>query len=152
MKSLGSAARACYPSGTGRQSPREPEGTDMNISRGFLVMGAVYLLVGILIGAYMGGSGDSTLVPVHAHINLLGFTLMTLFGLGYRLIPGLAEGTLPKVHFWLHQVGAFLLLLGLYLMLTGKVAEATIGPAFPVLEGAILLGVILWLVALLRRT
>ena len=38
----------------------------MSISRGFVVMGAVYLVVGIVFGAYMGGSGDHTLAPVHA--------------------------------------------------------------------------------------
>lgn len=123
----------------------------MNISRNFLIAGSIYLIVGILFGAYMGGSGDHSLAPVHAHINLLGFTLMTLFGLAYRLIPGLDEGLLPRLHFWLHQVGVFLLLFGLWLMMTGKVAETTIGPAFPILEGAILLGVILWLVNLVRR-
>lgn len=123
----------------------------MNISRNFMVMGAVYLVVGILFGMYMGGGGDHSLAPVHAHINLLGFTLMTVFGLGYRLVPGLAEGSLPKVHFWLHQVGVLLLMLGLFLLMTGRVAEATIGPAFPVLEGAILIGVVLWLVGVFRK-
>ena len=123
----------------------------MSISRGFIVMGAVYLVVGIVFGAYMGGSGDHTLAPVHAHINLLGFTLMTVFGIGYRFVPALAEGALPKVHFWLHQLGAFGLLVGLFLMMSGRVAEATIGPVFPVLEGAILLGAVLWLVGILRR-
>lgn len=123
----------------------------MNISRGFMVMGAIYLIVGILLGSYMGGSGDHSLAPVHAHINLLGFTLMTVFGIGYRLIPGLAEGALPKAHFWLHQVGALLLLIGLFLMMTGTVAEATIGPVFPILEGAILLGAVLWLVGVVRH-
>lgn len=123
----------------------------MSISRGFIVMGAAYLVVGIMFGAYMGGSGDTTLLPVHAHINLLGFTLMTIFGIGYRMIPGLADGLLPKLHFWLHQVGALLLLLGLFLLMTGRVAEATIGPVFPVLEGAILLGAVLWLVGVIRH-
>ena len=123
----------------------------MSISRGFLVTGALYLVVGILFGAYMGGSGDRTMVPVHAHINLLGFTLMTIFGIAYRVMPALAEGLLPKLHFWLHQVGSLGLLLGLFLMITGTVAEATIGPVFPVLEGAILLGAVLWLVNLIRR-
>lgn len=123
----------------------------MNISRNFIVIGAIYLLVGIGFGAYMGGSGDHSLAPVHAHINLLGFTLMTVFGIGYRLIPGLAEGMLPKLHFWLHQVGALFLLLGLFLMMSGRVAEASIGPIFPVLEGAILLGAILWLVGVVRH-
>ena len=123
----------------------------MSISRNFLVAGALYLVVGILFGSYMGGSGDHTLAPVHAHINLLGFTLMTVFGLAYRLMPALAEGLLPKLHFWLHQVGALGLLVGLFLMMSGKVDAATIGPVFPVFEGLILVGAVLWLVNLIRR-
>ena len=76
---------------------------------------------------------------------------LVVTGIGYRLIPGLAEGLLPKLHFWLHQVGALLLLAGLFLMMTGRVAEATIGPVFPVLEGAVLLGAALWLVGVIRH-
>ena len=123
----------------------------MTLSRGFLLTGAAYLVVGIGLGSYMGGSGDHTLTPVHAHINLLGFTLMTIFGLAYRLMPELAEGLLPKLQFWLHQIGALLLLVALTLLMTGKVAEATIGPVFPVLEGALLLAAVLWFVNLLKR-
>ncbi len=123
----------------------------MNISKGFLLMGAVYLLVGMVMGAYMGGSGDHTLSPVHAHINLLGFALMTVFGLAYRLMPAMAQGLPARLHFWLHQLGTFGLLLALFLLMTGRVAEATIGPLFPVLEGAVLLGGVLWLVNLLRH-
>ena len=92
----------------------------MSISRNFLVMGAIYLLVGICFGMYMGASEDHTLAPVHAHINLLGFTLMTVFGLAYRVMPQMAEGSLAKAHFWLHQVGAFMLLVGLFLLMSGK--------------------------------
>jgi hypothetical protein len=127
-------------------------GTDMNISRGFLLTGAVYLIVGIVFGAYMGASGDHSLAPVHAHINLLGFTLMTIFGLAYRLIPGLAEGLLPKLHFWLHQLGSLCLLIGLGLMMSGNVAPEAIGPFFPIFEGAILIGALIWLLAVLHRT
>jgi hypothetical protein len=123
----------------------------MNISRGFLVTGAAYLIVGILFGAYMGASEDHTLAPVHAHINLLGFTLMTLFGLAYRLIPGLSDGLLPKLHFWLHQIGALCLLVGLGLMMSGQVAPEVIGPFFPIFEGAILVGALIWLGLVLRR-
>lgn len=123
----------------------------MNVSKGFLVTGAIYLLIGIGLGGYMGASGDHTLTPVHAHINLLGFVLMSLFGLCYRLIPGLGEGTMPTVHFWLHQAGTLGLMIALTLLMTGKVAEASIGPMMPFLEGAILVGAGLWLVGLLRK-
>lgn len=122
----------------------------MNISRSFLVIGSLYLLVGIGLGSYMGASGDHSLAPVHAHINLLGFTLMTVFGLAYRVIPGLADGLLAKGHFWLHQIGALMLLVGLFLMMSGRVAEETIGPMFPVAELAVLLGAVLWAVNLFR--
>ncbi|GAB1480261.1 hypothetical protein MASR2M74_28360 [Paracoccaceae bacterium] len=124
----------------------------MDVSRGFLVIGSLYLLVGIGLGSYMGGSGDHSLSPVHAHINLLGFALMTVFGLAYRLLPGLAEGWMPKAHFWLHQLGALVLLTGLFLMMSGRVAAASIGPIFPVAEVAVLLGAILWAVNLFGKT
>lgn len=118
----------------------------MNVSRSFLVMGSLYLLVGILLGMYMGGSGDHSLAPLHAHINLLGFTLMTVFGIAYYVMPALAQGTLAKAHFWLHQVGALVLLIALFLLMTGKVAEGTIGPIMPFAEGAVLIGMICWAV------
>ena len=124
----------------------------MNISRGFPVIGSLYLLVGIGLGMHMGASGDHTLAPVHAHINLLGFAVMSIFGLAYRLIPGLAEGWMPKAHFWLHQIGAIILLIGLTLLMTGKVEEATIGPVLGIFELFILAGVVLWTVNLWKRT
>lgn len=122
----------------------------MNISRMFLLIGSLYLLVGIGFGMYMGGSGDHSLAPLHAHINLLGFTLMTIFGLGYRLIPGLADTFLAKGHFWLHQIGALVLLIGLFLLMTGRVAEASVGVVFPVAELAVWIGVLCWAANLFR--
>ena len=113
----------------------------MNISRNFMLIGATYLLIGVLMGSYMGGSGDHTLAPVHAHINLLGFTLMTVFGIVYRIIPAMAETGLARAHFWLHQAGALILLVGLFLMIGGFLPETTVGPALPVAEVLVILGV-----------
>lgn len=116
----------------------------MNISRGFLVTAVLYLLVGIGIGAMMGATQDFTLRPVHAHLNLLGFTLMTLFGLGYRLIPSMNDGWMGRAHFWLHQIGTFFLMLGLALMLTGILPEMPTGPILTIFEVMIFAGVVLW--------
>ncbi|MBE0554335.1 MAG: hypothetical protein IH625_11645 [Rhodobacteraceae bacterium] len=116
----------------------------MNISRGFLVTGSLYLLVGIGFGMHMGASGDHSMAPVHAHINLLGFTLMTVFGLAYRLIPALTDGWMGKAHFWLHQIGALALLVGLALLISGRVAEASIGPVLMVSEILVALGALIW--------
>lgn len=122
----------------------------MDVSRGFLIIGSLYLLVGIAFGGYMGATGDHTLTPVHAHINLLGFTLMTVFGLAYRLLPGMTDGWMARAHFWLHQIGVFFLLLALFLMMSGRVAEASAGPFMPVFEGLVLLGAIIWAANLIR--
>ena len=113
----------------------------MNISRLFLVIAVAYLLVGIAIGIDMGASGDHGLAPAHAHINLLGFTLMTLFGLVYRVIPVMAEGMLAKAHFWLHQVGALVLLVMLLLLLSGRIGEPAMVPLAPIAEIAIWIGI-----------
>ncbi len=123
----------------------------MSISKNYLVMGAVYLLVGVLLGMYMGGSEDHSLAPVHAHINLLGFTLMTIFGLAYRVMPQMAESPLAKAQFWLHQIGALVLLVGLYLLMSGHAVPGLPAPILPVAEAAVFLSILCWLVNLVRR-
>ena len=42
------------------------------VSAAFFALGDVCLFIGMLMGAEMGKSEDFTLMPVHAHLNLLG--------------------------------------------------------------------------------
>lgn len=114
----------------------------MQISRNFMVIGAVFLLSGIGLGMYMAGSGDTALAPLHAHINLLGFTLMTVFGLVYRVIPAMAATGLARAHFWLHVAGSVMLLVMLALLLTGRITEAGMAPVAPFAELLVLFGVV----------
>ena len=98
----------------------------MNVSRYFLLIGIIYLLAGMMLGDYMGGSEDFTLKPVHAHINLVGFTLMAVFAAIYKVFPAMAESRLATIHFWLHQLGALFLVTGFYLFFFGSPFEATL--------------------------
>lgn len=123
----------------------------MNLSKSFLVIGALYLLVGMGLGIYMGGVQQFELAPVHAHINLLGFVLMTLFGIVYRVIPGLAGTMLATVHFWLFQIGALLMLVLLFAMLSHMAPEATVGPIMAVFEVIVLLSIVAFLINLWQR-
>src|SRR5690606_8178078 len=123
----------------------------MNLSKSFLVIGALYLVVGMCFGIYMGASQEFDLAPVHAHINLVGFTLMTLFGIVYRIIPGLAGTLLSKVHFWLFQIGAIVMLVLLFLLLSHSAPEATVGPIMGIAEVIVLLGVVAFLVNLWQK-
>lgn len=47
----------------------------------WLRLAAVYFAVGVILGVLMGASGDHSLFPLHAHINLLGWVSMALIGL-----------------------------------------------------------------------
>ena len=112
------------------------------IARNFIVIGSLYLVVGVLLGSYMGASGDHSLVGLHAHINLLGFTLMTVFGMLYAVFPATAEGRLPKVHFWCHQAGTLILVIGLYFILSNPEGAESMGPVMIVSEVLVLVGVL----------
>ncbi len=123
----------------------ERKGDIMNISRSFLLVGIVYLTIGVIIGMYMGGSGDHSLSPAHAHINLLGFTLSVLFAVTYRVFAGMASVRLAVWHFWLHSVGTTVMLIMLVLFYSGQIGENSMMP-MPFAESLILLGVIAFLV------
>ncbi|MBI1173000.1 hypothetical protein GC209_16530 [bacterium] len=123
----------------------------MNISRLYLVIGSLYLIVGIVLGMYMGGKQDFTLAPVHAHINLLGFTLMTLFGIAYRVMPHMADNMLAKVQFWAHQIGGLVLLIGLFLLMSGRMPESTAAMVMPLSEMLVFVGMAAWAVNLFRN-
>ena len=70
----------------------------------FLRLAVIYVLLGVTLGIVMAASHNYTLKPVHAHLNLLGWASMALFGLWYRSAPAAAETRLAKVHFWLHNI------------------------------------------------
>ncbi len=117
----------------------------MNISRNFLLIGSIYILIGMILGSYMGGSGDRTLAPLHAHMNLLGFVLSVIFALVYRSYPAMAENGLARPHFWLHQSGTLLLLIFLYLVLSETIAEdSPVVLLAPVADGLIIIGTALF--------
>lgn len=89
----------------------------MFVSNNFLRLGALSALVGMALGVWMGANQDFVLRPVHAHVNLLGFASMMLFGLFYRAFPAAGRGWLPMTHFVLSVVGFLILMPSLTLML-----------------------------------
>ncbi|WP_152526223.1 cbb3-type cytochrome c oxidase subunit I [Thalassobacillus devorans] len=65
----------------------------------------------------MSISHDYALAPVHVHINLLGWTALTLAGIVYHLFPSAESSRLGKWHFWLHNIGLPIMMGSLALML-----------------------------------
>lgn len=114
-------------------------------SRAWFCLAAVYFAAGIVMGIVMGASGDHALFPVHAHLNLLGWVSMALFGLISKAHPAIAEGRVASLHFWLYNAAVPVMLGALALRIKGlHAAEPVIGLASVAVGCATLLFV--WLV------
>lgn len=92
----------------------------------FLKIAVVYLFVGALLGLIMGITQKFALAPVHAHLLLLGWASLALAGLIYHLYPAAANTLLARIHFWLHNLGLPVFMVGLALLLTGSESAGAI--------------------------
>ena len=78
------------------------------LSTWFMRLAVIYFVAGVGLGIFMAASNDHSMFPVHAHLNLLGWVSLSLFGLYYRAWPAAAQTTLAKVHFWIYVPAHFL--------------------------------------------
>lgn len=90
----------------------------------FIKVASVYLLIGVGLGLYMGIAEELQYTPIHAHINLLGWATMALFGLIYHHFPRAGDSKLGKAHFWLHNIGALALIIGMIIFANGNESAA----------------------------
>jgi cbb3-type cytochrome oxidase subunit 1 len=88
----------------------------------FLRIAVVYLFLGALMGFAMGITQKFVLAPVHAHLLLLGWASLALAGIVYHLYPPASATRLARLHFWLHNLGLPVFMVGLALLLTGTEA------------------------------
>jgi peptidoglycan/LPS O-acetylase OafA/YrhL len=63
----------------------------------------VFVLIGMVWGISMAVSQDHSTFPAHAHLNLLGFVSLFLFGIFYHLHPALDRSRLALI-----QVGGWI--------------------------------------------
>ncbi|GAA0374016.1 cytochrome-c oxidase [Bacillus horti] len=79
----------------------------------------VYFVLGVLLGFYMSMASDYSYTGVHAHMNLLGWTSLTLAGILYLMFPRAGQSLSGKIHFWLHNIGLPLMMVGLFMAISG---------------------------------
>ncbi|WP_289035524.1 hypothetical protein [uncultured Roseibium sp.] len=79
----------------------------------FYFTGVIYVIAGMAFGIHLSATHDYTLAPVHAHLNLIGWVTMGLFGLYYHAVPTAADGLLAKIHFGVATVGLWLITPGI---------------------------------------
>ena len=88
------------------------------VSTAFFALGVVYVTLGMLWGMHMGESEDFTMAPAHAHLNLLGWVTMALYGTFYALTKDSYSPKLAWINFAVSGAGVAVMIpsLAIYLM------------------------------------
>jgi len=115
-----------------------------NIALNYIVIGAVWLVIGMILGIAMGAHEDFQFAPVHAHINLIGFACHSIFGIAYKQWPALVSSVFAPYQFWIFVVATPITLVGLVFTVTGGPLLPTIVGSLGVLVGAALFCFMVW--------
>jgi hypothetical protein len=109
-----------------------------NIDRWFILIGLLYGIFGFSFGIWVGINQRFEQAHLHAHINLIGFASMVLFGLLYRAFPALATSKLAAPHFIVYNLGAIVFLAGISLTQGGQAIALAAGGSLTVLAGMLI--------------
>jgi hypothetical protein len=110
----------------------------------YVVIGALWLLIGMILGIVMGASHNFQFMPLHAHINLVGFACHSIFGLAYRQWPAMKLSGLASLQFWIFVLATPVTLFGLYFTLSGGPVLPTMIGSLGLVLGAALFFVMIW--------
>ena len=87
------------------------------VSAAFFATAVICVLIGMPWGMYMGATENFTLAPAHAHLNLVGWVTMALYGTFYALTRGTLVVPMAWINYVLSLAGALILLPALTLFL-----------------------------------
>ena len=90
------------------------------VSAAFFAAASVCLLLGMSWGIQMGATENFTMMPAHAHLNLLGWVTMALYGTFYALTPNTLSPRLAWINFALSLLGVVLMIPFLALFLGSR--------------------------------
>ena len=82
-------------------------------------MAVIFIITGVLMGIAMAITGHHEFMPAHAHLNLLGWVSLFLFGIFYKLHPSVDGSMLARVQAIWWAAGSFILAGGVALVHSG---------------------------------
>ncbi len=93
------------------------------VSAAFFCAGALCLAIGMIGGLIMGANESFALAPAHAHLNLLGWVTMAIYGTFYALTKDTYSPRLAWINFALSVIGVAIMIPALAMLLaTGNAA------------------------------
>ncbi len=122
------------------------------MDRKFVLTAFGYAILGLLLGIYMAASKNHGQYVTHAHIMLIGFLLSFVYGLCHKLWLNNSTSKLAIAQFYVHQIGSFVVLLGLFLLYGQFVALETIDPILAAASITVFVGVVLMKIEFVRCT
>jgi hypothetical protein len=121
-----------------------------SFDRQYLIWALGYAAAGMALGIYMGLSGNHGQFVSHAHIMLVGFVTSLIYAVIHRLWLTAPSRALATTQFVLHQAGSLAMFAGLLLLYGHAASEEQVGPLLGPGSLAIILGILLMLVMVLR--
>jgi cbb3-type cytochrome oxidase subunit 1 len=80
----------------------------------------ILVAAGMIWGMVMGATGDHSTMPAHAHLNLLGWVSLFMFGIYYHLHPAIDGSRLAALQVWIWIAGTIVLTIGVALVHSGR--------------------------------
>jgi hypothetical protein len=79
----------------------------------------LFVVAGMIWGIVMAISDDHSTMPAHAHLNLLGWVSLFLFGIFYHLHPAIGHSRTASIQVWIWIASTVILTVGVGLVHTG---------------------------------
>ncbi len=119
------------------------------VSAAFFATGVVCVLIGMLWGMHMGMTDDFTLAPAHAHLNLVGWVTMALYGTFYALTRGTMSVRLAWMNYFISLIGGITMIPALALYLSSN--DSKFIPVMVVGEVLTVIGMLIFALAVFRE-
>ena len=119
------------------------------VSAAFFTTGVVCVLLGMLSGMHMGSTNDFSLAPAHAHLNLVGWVTMALYGTFYALTRGTLSLVLAWTNYVLSLAGGLIMIPSLTLFLSTN--NSKLIPLMIVGEVLTVLGMLVFAISVFRE-
>jgi hypothetical protein len=120
------------------------------ISAAFFMFGVLCVLAGMLLGMHMAETHDMVLAAAHAHLNLVGWATMALYGTFYALTRHTKLLWLPRINFVISAVGT-IVMIGFLIPFLSNGNDPKYVPGMAAGEGLTFLGMLIFSISVIRE-